>query len=135
MVAVRVGGEKIFGDFPFYEAAYIGGPANVRGFRENRFAGDAAAFGNAELRLKLTKIRLVFPWEFGIHGLADAGRVWFDGDDDAAAADSDYDKDKLHTAVGGGIWLSILNRTQTISLSVANSDEETLIYFKAGFHF
>ncbi|NNE48451.1 MAG: BamA/TamA family outer membrane protein [Rhodothermales bacterium] len=129
MVALRVGGEKVLGDFddvPFYEAAFIGGAKNVRGFRENRFAGDAAVYGNAEVRLKVIRVKLIFPWDVGVHGLVDAGRVWYEEGDGA---------DKIHTAFGGGLWLGILNRTQTISFSVASSDEETLFYARAGFHF
>ncbi len=129
MFAIRIGGERTLGDFenvPFYEAAFIGGPKNVRGFRENRFAGESSLYGNAEVRVKLTRFRLIFPWELGVHGLADAGRVWFDDGEDSSS---------IHTAFGGGLWLGILNRRQTVSLSVASSDEETLVYAKAGFHF
>ena len=35
--AFRVGGEKNFGDYPFYEAAKLGGNSNLRGFRKTRF--------------------------------------------------------------------------------------------------
>ena len=36
------------GAFPFYEAATVGGPDNLRGFREDRFAGESALYGNGE---------------------------------------------------------------------------------------
>lgn len=141
-LAVRVGGEKVFGDFPFYDAAFIGGGKNVRGYYQNRYAGEGAAFGNAELRLKLTRIRLIFPWEMGVHGLFDAGRVWLDDDGSPGqpalvgkALEDEVDPDKIHTAVGGGIWLSILKRTQTLSFSVAAGEDDTLFYVRAGFHF
>ena len=50
-LALRAAARRVLGDYPFHEAAFIGGPSSVRGFSVQRFAGDAAAFGNAELRL------------------------------------------------------------------------------------
>lgn len=129
MLAFRIGAEKVLGDFddvPFYEAAFLGGPENVRGYRVNRFAGDASVYGNAEVRVKLTRAKLIFPWEIGVHGLADAGRVWYDQEPRG---------NEIHTAFGGGLWLGILNRRQTLSLSVVSSEEETLLYVRSGFHF
>ncbi len=127
-LALRAGGKNVFGsDFPFYEAAFLGGSANLRGFSSQRFAGDAAAFGNAELRLPVAQFTMLFPAEFGITGAADAGRVFFDGDPD--------DADDWHTAVGGGIWFSFLNRTKTLSINVMKGDDETGVYAKAQFQF
>jgi outer membrane protein assembly factor BamA len=123
----RVGGKKVFGTYPFHEAAYLGGDDNVRGLREERFAGDAAVFGNAELRLPLSRFSLLFPTEFGLHGAADFGRVFFDGDPS--------DADDWHTAFGGGIWISLLDRIQTLSISVMSGEDLTAFYLKAGLHF
>jgi len=50
-------------------------------------------------------------------------------------ADEEVDEDKIHTAFGGGVWLGILKRRQTLSFSIANGEDETLFYVKAGFHF
>ncbi|HET9041068.1 MAG TPA: hypothetical protein VFN40_12900, partial [Gemmatimonadales bacterium] len=47
-LALRAGGKRVWGDYPFFEAAFVGGVATVRGLRENRYAGDASAYGNAE---------------------------------------------------------------------------------------
>ncbi len=54
-LALRVGGKKVWGAFPFQEAAFIGGRSTVRGFQEQRFAGDGSLYGNAELRLYLSR--------------------------------------------------------------------------------
>ena len=35
-LAVRAGGKKMFGEYPFHEAAFIGGNSTVRGFRRER---------------------------------------------------------------------------------------------------
>jgi len=127
-LALRAGGKNVFGDeFPFFEAAFLGGAANLRGYRSQRFAGDAAAFGNAEIRLPLAEFEMLFPAEFGITGAADAGRVFFEGDPDSA--------DEWHSAVGGGIWFSFLRRTQTLSIMVMSGDDKTGLYAKAQFHF
>src|SRR5439155_1671681 len=80
-LALRVAAKKVWGSYPFHEAAYVGGAATVRGFSEHRFAGDGAVYGNAELRLPLARIFVLLPEELGVFGLADAGRVYLDAPD------------------------------------------------------
>ena len=135
-LALRAGGKKVWGTFPFQESAFLGGPgfagsgissSNLRGFRKNRFAGETALYGNSELRLVLTKIKLLVPGEFGLFGIADAGRVIYDGDPGNA--------DKWHTSVGSGFWLSFLQRRQTMSVAVVKGDDLTGVYLRAGFMF
>ncbi len=124
-LALRAGGKKLWGAYPYFDAAFIGGPATIRLGRENRYAGDASAYGSAELRLALVRARLVLPAELGIFGLADAGRVYFAGESSS----------RWHTAFGGGIWVAFLNRSNTFSAAVAASDERTRVYLQAGFAF
>ncbi|MFC2156465.1 hypothetical protein ACFLT9_01380 [Acidobacteriota bacterium] len=130
-LALRVGGKKLFGSYPFHEAAFIGGggltgtESTVRGFRPQRFAGDSSLYGNAELRIRLSRITLFLPGEIGLFGLYDIGRVYFQGET----------SNTWHTAVGGGIWISILKPEYTLSLSLAKSDERTGIYLSGGFLF
>jgi len=124
-LALRVGGRKLWGQYPFFEAAFIGGASTVRLGRVNRYAGDASAYGSTELRLSLAKVTVVLPATFGVFGLADAGRVWLAGES----------SDTWHSAAGGGVWLSYLERAYMLSLAVAKSDERTGIYAQAGFGF
>ena len=124
-LAVRVGGKKVWGTYPFHEAAYIGGATTVRGFAEHRFAGDAAAYGNVELRFALARFYVLVPGELGLFGLGDVGRVFLAG----------QSSDRWHTGVGGGLWLSFLSRTNTISAAAAHSIEGTRVYVRAGFAF
>ncbi len=124
-LAVRGGGRKLWGAYPYFEAAFIGGPQTVRLGRENRFAGDAAAYGSAELRLALGRTFVLVPADFGIFGLAEAGRVWLEGES----------SDVWHEALGGGIWLGFLSRANTLSVAVTASDERTRVYVQAGFGF
>jgi hypothetical protein len=124
-LALRVGGRKLWGRFPFFEAAFLGGSSTVRLGRVNRFAGDASAYGSAELRLPVARVTLVLPADFGVFGLADGGRVFLEGES----------SDKWHSAFGGGIWLAYLDRANTISAAVAAGDERTGVYVQAGFGF
>ena len=135
-LALRAGGRKVWGTFPFHESAFLGGPGltggdasggSLRGFRKNRFAGDTALYGNSELRLVLAKIRLLVPGELGLFAAADAGRVFYSGDPD--------DADRWHTSTGGGLWLSFLQRMQTLSVAVVNGDDLRGVYLRAGLTF
>ena len=124
-LAVRVAGKKIWGTYPFYEAAYIGGATTVRGFVEHRFAGDAAVYGNVELRLSVARFYLLLPGELGVFGLGDVGRVYLSGET----------SDRWHTGVGGGLWFSFLSRANTLSVAAAHSVEGTRAYVRAGLAF
>jgi hypothetical protein len=124
-LALRVGGKKLWGHYPFFESAFIGGASTVRLGKVNRYAGDAAAYGSAELRLSLTRLTLVLPATFGVFGLADVGRVFLAGES----------SDRWHGAAGGGVWLSYLDRAYTFSLALASGEERTAIYAQAGFGF
>jgi hypothetical protein len=124
-LAVRVAGKKVWGTYPFYEAAYVGGASTVRGFVEHRFAGDAAVYGNVELRLSVARFYFLVPGEMGVFGLGDAGRVYLSGET----------SDRWHAAAGGGLWFAFLSRANTISVAAANSVEGTRLYVRAGFPF
>jgi hypothetical protein len=124
-LALRAGGRKLWGAYPFFEAAFIGDRNTVRLGSEQRYAGDASAYGTAELRLSLTRMTLVVPTDVGIFGLADAGRVFLEGES----------SDTWHSAFGGGIWLGFLGRANTVSAAMATSKERTRLYLQAGFGF
>lgn len=124
-LALRVGGKKLWGAYPFFDAAFIGGGSTVRLGRVNRYAGDASAYASTELRLSLARVKLVLPADFGVFGLADAGRVFMAGES----------SDTWHAAAGGGVWLSYLEHAYTLSLAIARSEERTGIYAQAGFGF
>ena len=123
-LALRAGGKRLWGTFPFQEAAFIGDARTIRLGRQNRYAGDAAVYGNAELRLRLSRIFLFLPGHIGIFGIADAGRVFLEGES----------SDTWHTAFGGGIWMSFVQPGNTLSAAVTRSDDErTAVYLSAGF--
>ncbi|OLC31876.1 MAG: hypothetical protein AUH81_17115 [Candidatus Rokubacteria bacterium 13_1_40CM_4_69_5] len=124
-LALRVAGMKVWGRYPFHQAAYIGGATTVRGFSEHRFAGDAAVYGNAELRLACVRLFALLPEELGVFGLADVGRVYLAGET----------SDRWHAGVGGGVWVAFLSRANTVSVAAARSVEGTRVYVRAGFAF
>ena len=130
-LGLRAGGKATFGRTPYYAAAYIGGgeffsgSAAVRGYRAQRFAGDQSVYANADLRMFVTRLKLIVPGDFGVLGFSDIGRVFVDGESSR----------KWHPSWGGGLWFSPLARTNTISFVVANSPEETLFYLRLGFHY
>jgi outer membrane protein assembly factor BamA len=124
-LALRVGGKKVWGTYPFHEAAYVGGATTVRGFPEHRFAGDASLYGNVELRFSLFKFFLLLPAQLGLFGLGDAGRVWLTGET----------SDRWHGAAGGGVWIAFISRSNTLSVCGARSVEGTSLYARAGFAF
>lgn len=122
-LALRAAGTRVFGPYPFHEAAFIGGGTTVRGYAEHRFAGDASLAGNMELRARVGQLYAFLPIEFGVFGLADAGRVFRSGETSTV----------WHGAAGGGLWLAFLNRVNTLTLAAARSPEGTGIYVRAGF--
>ena len=124
-LALRAGGRQVWGDYPYHEAAYIGGGGTLRGFPRQRFAGDASVFGNAEFRIPLRRLYIFVPGTLGVYGLFDTGRVYVDGES----------SDKWHSGAGGGLWFAFLNQANTASLSIASSDEGTRVYIHAGLAF
>lgn len=124
-LAVRLAGAKVAGTAPFHEAAFLGGANTVRGYPEQRFAGEASLYGNAEVRLRLGSFFVLLPGDIGVFGLADAGRVFVSGES----------SDRWHAAAGGGLWFAFLNRANTVTIAAARSPERTAVYVRAGFMF
>jgi outer membrane protein assembly factor BamA len=124
-LAVRLGGSHVWGTFPYSEAAFIGGVGDVRGLREQRYAGRSAAYGSAELRVALGRFTLVFPADFGVFGFGDVGRVYADDDP----------SDVRHNGYGGGIWIAPVMREMTARVAVAKSEGRTTFLLGMGFGF
>ena len=124
-LAVRAGANGVWGKYPFFAGATLGGPENVRGYNSKRFSGDAAVFGQAEVRMKVARIKLIFISQFGINVFAETGRVFI----------KDGDSKLWHPTFGGGIWFSYLQSTFLISTYVAYSPERTTFAFLLGMGF
>ena len=113
VLALRGGARKVFGDFPYYEAAFIGGSSTVRTYHYRESAGDASLFGNAELRLPVAKFAFLLPLNLGLLGFSDAGRVYMDSRSPGA----------WHTAAGAGFWLGALNPSTSVTVLFTNRRE------------
>jgi hypothetical protein len=124
-LALRAEGKKVWGTFPFAEAAFLGGSSSLRGVREQRYAGDAAVLGSAELRLFLKRIVLLVPSDFGVMALGDVGRVYLDGES----------SDTWRASWGGGIWFAPLSRGTVLHVTAVRAAEDTSLYAGIGFAF
>ena len=134
---LSAGGQKVFGDAPYFESAFLGGRARfgryepggqgaVRGLRPQRYAGDGSLYGNADLYLPLTRTSFLgIPLQFGVQGFADAGRVYVEGES----------SNTWHHGVGGGPYFASPGRRNVVSLLFARSERRTAVYLKTGFAF
>ncbi|MEZ5007682.1 MAG: ShlB/FhaC/HecB family hemolysin secretion/activation protein [Chitinophagales bacterium] len=123
--AIRTGAAVNFGDVPFYRTNSLGGKTNLRGYRQNRFSGKYMFYQNLDLRIKFYYWEnRIFPFEFGVLGGFDYGRVW----------EPNEDSDVLHKGYSAGIWISpfkVVNLTFNYNIS----KEAKLFSFGFGFFF
>ncbi len=121
-LAYRGGVGQVYGDFPWHKAAFLGGAESLRGWDEQRFAGDAVAWAGAELRLSVVRPRVVVPISVGVFGFADAGRVSIDGDSSGG----------WHAGSGGGLFLQPIQQPYIFRLGVGKGSEATRVYATLG---
>lgn len=124
-LGIRAGHISSYGQVPFYYKSYIGQQSNLRGFRRNRYGGDAATFINTDLRLHLGTVwTKVLPLRFGLYALFDTGRVYVE----------EESSDKWHYSVGGGAYLIPYVNSFNLNFYLARPDEgQALFNFKIGF--
>lgn len=96
-LVLRGGGKKVYGTYPFHEAAFLGGRSMLRSLDANRYAGDAAVYGSAELRVRVAHFVFLLPVDAGIFGVADVGRVYYNGDSPGG----------WHKTAGLGFWIGV----------------------------
>lgn len=109
-LAVRLVGERVLGEFPVIDAAFLGGRNSLRGYDRGRFAGDGLLAGSAELRVPVDSVKLLTRGELGVFVFTDTGRVWYRG-----ATPGGW-----HTGWGGGAWFATLGRA--VSVAVARGE-------------
>jgi hypothetical protein len=118
VIAMRAGGDKVWGSPPFQDLPTVGGSTTVRGYYDGRFSGDAAVYLQTELFLKLGQVGLIAPSNVGILGLNDVGRVFVTGQQSSV----------WHDGYGGGFWATFQNRRYLVTLSIVHSVERTVFY-------
>jgi len=132
-VALRAGGEKLWGDYPFYEAAFLGGSTSLRGYDRERFAGDASLYAGSEVRLYLGEFKFLVPVMFGPLAFVETGRVYFE--------DDPGDSGQWHTGYGGGLWFSFIESRYALTIAVgrgtdsARLSDDYGLYIRTGFSF
>jgi hypothetical protein len=124
-LAMRVTGEKVWGNYPLHMTPFLGGTNNLHGFERNRFAGNALVYAGSELRSYLFPLKILVPSKIGFSAFAETGRVFYPGENSK----------KWHPSFGGGFWLVFLNRELTLNLSLAQSSEGMILYLTTGFLF
>jgi hypothetical protein len=124
-LAARVGGRTLFGRYPWFESAFIGGSHSVRAYRWNRFRGDSSLYGNLELRLWSRATTPILPIRLGLVAYADSGRVWYEGEE----------SDTWHSGFGGGLLGQLIGMPMLFSFTAAAGDEGTRINFLMGYSF
>jgi len=124
-LAVRAGGRKLWGNYPWFDAAHIGGHNN-RGFRSRRFTGDSSLYGTLSARAWLGIVPTpAVPLRLGVIAFGDVGRVWRQGET----------SDTWHNSVGGGIMLQPAGLPITLHGMAGHSVEGMRYMFSFGFPF
>ncbi len=124
LLVARAGGKKLFGDFPFYEAAMLGGTETTQYIHSQRYAGDASLYGTSELYVPLARFMLLIPVRAGVTGVAESGRVYYKGSS----------PDGWHSTTGGGVWIGRVYGSEILSL-VQTTGEERGLQLRLGLSF
>jgi hypothetical protein len=117
VLAFRAGGKKLWGDFPYFDAAFLGGSETYRVEEKQHWAGDASLYGSSELRVPLAQFPLVLPLDVGAIAFADAGRVYVNSDSPGG----------WHTAAGAGLWVGYLNPGRAVTVLFTNRQGRRLV--------
>ncbi|MEO7964281.1 MAG: BamA/TamA family outer membrane protein [Gemmatimonadaceae bacterium] len=101
VLALRLGGERLLGDYPFFESAFLGGGGTLRVARYQQFVGDASLFSTAELRVPIAKVPLILPLDIGLIAGGESGKVFL----------KNNVHDGWHAAASAGFWVGVLGPT------------------------
>ncbi|MEA2706379.1 MAG: hypothetical protein QOH22_1167 [Gemmatimonadaceae bacterium] len=117
VLAFRAGGKKLWGDFPYFDAAFLGGSETFRTEERQRYAGDASLYGSSELRIPVAKFPLILPLDVGLLGFADAARIYVNGQSPGG----------WHSAFGGGFWVGYLNPGTNLNVLFTNNSQRRIV--------
>jgi len=123
--AVKLGGEKLFGDYVFSESAKLGQKENLRGYMQTRFYGDASLYLNTEVRIRVKDFKsYILNGTAGLFLFNDVARVWYENESSST----------WHNGFGGGLWWTPFDMT-LISVSYAKSKEDNLFNISINYQF
>jgi hemolysin activation/secretion protein len=97
----------------------------LRGYRTQRFSGESAFAGTADVRYSFNEFKTGFlPVQIGVFAGGDVGRVWVD----------DEGSKQWHNDYGGGIWI---NNAEAIgaTFNLFHGDDGLRFSFQVGFSF
>ncbi|MGQ1909390.1 BamA/TamA family outer membrane protein [Marinifilum sp. RC60d5] len=116
ILAVRLGAAHNTSGYSFYQANKLGLKSNLRGYRQDRFAGDDIVYQNTDFRFRLAKFKSYFlGGEMGVLAFNDFGRVWLNGES----------SNEWHHGYGGGLWISPF-KLMVITANYGMSEEENI---------
>lgn len=126
VLASMVKGKMLFEDsYEFYQAATVGGDADLRGYRNQRFSGRSSFYHTTDVRWNIAKLKTpVLPLTIGVLAGYDYGRVWYSGEEST----------KWHHSAGMGLWVSGLNIV-TGRVSYFRSGDGGRLFVGVGFGF
>jgi hypothetical protein len=113
VLGFRAGGKKLWGSFPYFDAAFLGGSETLRTEERQRYAGDASLYGSTELRVPIARFPFILPLDVGAIGFMDAGKVYMNGDSPGG----------FHTAMGGGFWVGFLDPGKSVNVLFTNNKD------------
>lgn len=114
-LGLRTGYAHHFDRAPYYDLFYLGQNTCLRGYLQNRFAGDAVAFFNSDIRFQLIKKRnALIPYKLGLSVFCDLGRVYL----------KDEGLNELLIGYGSGLYFIPVRNRYVTKLSVGFSEEE-----------
>jgi hypothetical protein len=116
-LAMRLAATGVSEGAPLQQAAFLGGGSSLRGYDTQRFAGDVALSGSAELRSTLGRVNLlVARGDLGTLGFVDAGRVFQRGES----------SNRIHSGYGAGAWFATLDRSIAVHAAIGFGESTTL---------
>ncbi len=123
-LGLKGGAANATGAIPFYKLNTIGRTTGVRGYKRDRFTGNAAVYFQSQLAFEFGQVHTGFiPLTLGVFGFFDIGRVWI----------PDETSGNWHSGYGGGIYFTPLFTFLTTRLSYAFSEEERRGLFDLSF--
>jgi hypothetical protein len=125
VLAFRGGGKKLWGAFPYFDAAFLGGSESFRAEERQRWAGDASVYGTAELRVPIAKFPFILPLDVGALAFDDVGKVFVNGDSPGG----------WHNAAGAGLWFGYLNPGVNFNILYSNHSTPTSGHIKTSIGF
>ncbi|GAA0872117.1 metallophosphoesterase [Gangjinia marincola] len=112
-------------DYEFYQAAVLGADTGLRGYRRDRFNGETAFAGGADLRYSFNKLKTtVLPLDMGLYVGSDIGRVW---------TDLPNESETWHPSYGLGFWVNTA-QAAGINANVFFTDEGARVGVTVGFN-